>query len=116
MCVRRFSTYFGYMILGLIVWTAFFVFIYGFQAVACAKGWADITALDQNIVSVGIGVATLAAVAILVAQISRELLTSRGSNQEQRFARSTTLLFAWLSAVAILWSALPAAILSSCGH
>jgi hypothetical protein len=115
MDTRRFSTCFGSMMLGLIIWAAFFLFIYVFQAVACAKGWADKTIMGQGVVPLAVGAATVVALAAVLFQIVRELSFPAGQDQTTRFIRRTTVLFAWLAGVAILWSALPAVVLTSCG-
>lgn len=105
-----------------VIWAAHFLFSYIFAAIHCAK--AGTVASLAN-VRVGIGIATVAALAIVVACGYVAWAQSRiegdppphqhGTDEDRvRFLAVATLLLAGLSFVAIVFTAIPAFMFHDC--
>jgi hypothetical protein len=103
---------------GLWIWAAQFTFIYGFTALACARGFADGGIVGFNIVRFAIVVVTLAALALTAAILVQALVGSRtigpDDGPSERFIKSSAVWIAGLSLLAIAWSGLPALIVPIC--
>jgi hypothetical protein len=102
---------------GLLIWSLHFGAIYVFQALACARGFASREVAGVGIVTAFIAAATLLALLATAAVIATGWRTS-GSTAEltdhDEFLRRLTILVAGLSAVAIVWQALPIFVMSPC--
>jgi hypothetical protein len=106
------------MLSGLMIWAAYFLVIYVFTALACARRFADLSWLGIGVVPWVIGTATLAAatttlVVIGLAVHDARLKTSR--NNMSSFVPWMTAAFGGLALVAILWEALPVLLVPTCG-
>ena len=108
------------MLAGLVVWGLQFTLIYGFNAIACARGFADSDLLGLPLVPaviVSLTVLALAATAAVVGATIRgrfaELL--REEAEDGSFMRALTITIGLLSLVAIVWSGLPALMVAACG-
>jgi hypothetical protein len=98
---------------GPVVWFAHFVALYGAEALICTPGLATTGAMFLVA-----GVATLAALAVLggfgIRVLRRPAHDPGDSHDGATFLRSATLLLAVLSAIAVVWVALPTALLPVC--
>ncbi len=103
---------------GLIAWAAQFTVIYGIAAIACARGYADISFVGIGLVPFTILVATvlaLAATALVMAFAARERRRmDERTDPANRFLNTTALLVGGLSLVTILWHGLPALVVPAC--
>ena len=103
---------------GLLAWAAQFTLIYGFTALACARGFADADALGLSIVPVTIILVTVVAFAVtgvvLVRALGERRRMSDGALPSDRFLNYTTILIGGLSLVTIAWHGLPALIVPAC--
>jgi hypothetical protein len=102
---------------GLLIWSLHFGAIYAFQALACARGFAGREVAGVDIVTAFIAAVTLLALLAAAAVIA----TGRRSSgpavelaEHDEFLRRLTILVAGLSAVAIIWQALPVLMMPPC--
>ena len=119
MRARGFSGRLVEMLAGPLIWAAHFLFIYIFQALACARGFAGVSLLGTGIVPLTVGMATAVAAVATVLMLFRAMrdLGAIGPATEQdaeRFMNWMTAAGAGLSLVAILWDGLPVLLLPSC--
>jgi hypothetical protein len=110
------------MIGGFIVWALHFLFIYGFTGLLCERpGMRDMELLGAGIVPAGIGLATIAALALLLLLALRAGLFTRRIEAnapltDPGFLDYLALGAAGLSAVAIVWEGLfPVFVVPACG-
>src|SRR5687768_13492510 len=109
-----------FMVGGLLVWAVHFAVIYGFTAVACAKGFAMTNVLGFGIIPFVIGAGTLLALvttgAVLIGAISGPIppRSPRFDEATEQFLRYTAAVIAVLSLVAIAWNALPVLVVGPC--
>lgn len=98
---------------GPAVWFAHFVVLYGAEALICTPPLASPRAMSWIAL-----VATLAAIAALGAFVAmalrRPVPDPANRRHDAAFLRGTALLLAVLSAVAMVWAAVPAALLPVC--
>lgn len=87
------------MSLGVVLWALHFALVYGFTAIACARGFA---AAVPWIVGAATALAAALAIALIVANISSE------------FTRWMTAALAAFALVAIVWEGIPAFIVPTC--
>jgi hypothetical protein len=103
---------------GLFAWAAQFTLIYGFTAVACARGFADADALGVSVVPLTIilvsAVAFAATGVVLLRAIGERRRMSGNALPSERFLNYTTILVGGLSLVTIAWHGLPALIVPAC--
>ncbi len=110
-----------FMLGGLLVWAAHFTVVYTFNALACARRFADLDVMGVGVVPfVVVGTTVLAFVgtlAVLLLALFRRgpAWASRDRKPVNDFLRYTTITIAALSLVAIAWNGLPALIVPSCG-
>jgi hypothetical protein len=106
------------LIAPLIVWTLHLGVIYGGTALACARGFAGDPVLGLPILSFGIGLATVIAVAAVGYLMLRAYLTPStmrsGDRATRGFVRWITLAVGALSMVAVIWEAVPVLIVPAC--
>src|SRR3546814_2141641 len=81
---------------GRLIWAAHFLLIYGFAALACARGFADVRLLGAGVVPLIVGAAT--AVAILAAA-AMLLLALLGPGKEDTAARGGPRFLRWMTAL-----------------
>jgi hypothetical protein len=115
----RFSSAFLFMLSGLVVWAAHFMFIYGFVGLFCARPAWNVALLGFHLISFVVAVATLLGLAATLA-IAVLALAGRGPSLEDphgsHFYRFATTGGAALGAIGILWQgALPPLLLPACG-
>lgn len=96
-----------------LIWAAHFFVIYVVTALACARRFAHIEWMGVGVVPWSIAVATLAALAAIAA-ICREGMRGDFAQDSTDFARWSTVALGALSAVAIVWEAIPAFIVPAC--
>lgn len=87
------------MSLGVVLWALHFTVVYGFTALACARGFG---AAAPWVVGVATLVAAALAIAIIVTHLSAE------------FTRWMTAALAAFALVAIVWEGIPAFIVPTC--
>jgi hypothetical protein len=101
---------------GLLIWAADFLFIYIFAALACARGFADVTVLGAGIVPLASFVATVFALgatgAIIAAGARRAEKTGSGSGA---FLGALAAIAALVALIAIVFTGLPGLLLGTCG-
>jgi len=106
---------------GLLVWAMHFAFVYGFNTLACARQFSSAHLLGIEIVPLAVAAATGVALIVVVALLlvtRRRPVAAQSPGERERvdaFARYTALAIGGLSLVAILWTALPALLVSPCG-
>jgi hypothetical protein len=102
---------------GLLIWSLHFGAIYVFQALACARGFASREVAGVGIVTAFIAAATLLALLATAAVIATGWRTPGPGvelTEHDEFLRRLTILVAGLSAVAIVWQALPVLMMPPC--
>lgn len=116
------------IIVGPLVWVGHFLVVYLTTAIICAKGLFDLTVLSISIVPLVVGAATLMAASLVIAgtvlayrRCSRlgwdapDLSLDRSDTDSRRhFMAYAGLLLGGLSLLAIVWEALPVALIDSC--
>ena len=85
--------------LGVVLWAVHFTVIYGFTALACARGFGSAAPWLVGVATVAAGAA---AIVIIVTHLSSE------------FTRWMTAAVAGLALLAIVWEGLPALIVPVC--
>lgn len=106
---RAFSTATLRMFSGVIIWAVHFTAIYGFTALACARGFAALQWLGIGIVPWAIGGATLLAATATLTILVAAVRTARDS-----FESWMTAGVAALALIAILWETLPVLMVPVC--
>lgn len=108
------------MLAGFLIWAAHLSVVYGVTALACARGFADMTVIGIGVVPLTISIATLVAllvtalVLVLAIRDLGGLHTLPDSRETRRFLGFTTATVAGLALVAIAWNGLPALIVPAC--
>src|SRR3546814_6226724 len=74
---------------GRLIWAAHFLLIYGFAALACARGFADVRLLGAGVVPLIVGAATAVAILAVAAML---LLALLGPGKENRSEEHTSEL------------------------
>ena len=101
---------------GLLIWAADFLFIYIFAAIACARGYADLTVFGAGIVPLVSFVATVAALVatgLVIRAGARRAGT--GGPSSGAFLGGVAAIAALLALIAILFTGLPVLLLRTCG-
>lgn len=101
---------------GLLVWMADFVFVYVFAAVACARGFADVSWLGVPIVTMMTLLASLIAGAATVLVVRRGYRLQRDvtTDEHSRFIGFVTLASGGIALIALILLVLPALVVSAC--
>jgi hypothetical protein len=121
MCDTDFIRKSLFMIGGLLIWGGHFGVVYVFNALACARRFADTAYFGFGIVPLTVSVATiialLATLCVLLLALWRRgpARAARDEKPVNDFMRYTTITIAGLSLVAIAWNGLPALIVPACG-
>lgn len=104
------------MLGGLLVWAVYFLFVYVFNALACARGFAGAELLGIGLVPFTIGAATLAALLIVAALglVAARRARAAQADDVARFLRYTAALVALLSFVAVAWTGLSLLLIAPC--
>jgi uncharacterized membrane protein YhaH (DUF805 family) len=101
---------------GLLIWAADFLFIHIFAAVACARGFADLTVLGAGIVPLASFVASVLALVATGAIIAMGVRRAReGDPSNGAFVGSLAAIAALLALIAIVFTGLPGLLLKTCG-
>jgi hypothetical protein len=104
------------MIAAPIVWAVHFLLVYILVSLACGFGWNDGRLIGLDPAEFGIAVATLAALALIayIAVLNLRKYRRALAAPTSRFIALTALLLGVLSAVAVVWVALPTFMLPTC--
>lgn len=104
----------GLMTGGLAVWAAHFMLVYGFVAILCTRAWNEPAAFGLSLAHLGVLAATAVALVgtAILGLIGRRRLTRHGESPS--FVGLTAIATALLSALAIVWTALPVYLLPLC--
>jgi hypothetical protein len=100
------------MLAGPVIWFAQFVVLYGAEALICTPPLESSGAMTS--VTIAATVAALGALGIFAAMIMRRPAAASRDHGDAGFLRTASLLLALLSAIAVIWVALPTAILPVC--
>ncbi|MFC7477231.1 hypothetical protein ACFQS7_22910 [Dankookia sp. GCM10030260] len=105
---------------GLVVWAGHFTAVYAVSALACERGLVADSLLGLPLVPALVGLATLLALALLAlvlrpALADPEMALTEGGEAEPRFTRWFAASTAVLAALAVVFQAVPALLLSGCG-
>lgn len=106
---------------GLLIWAAHFTFVYVFNALACARHFADARILGVGIMPAAIGGATIVALgAIGFCLLLSNWARSREPEQANEvpvnnFMNYMTVAVGALGAVAVVWSGLTVLFIPPCG-
>ena len=93
----------------VMIWAAHFLVIYGFTALACARGFVDVRWIGIGIVPWTIGAATALALAATLAVVLR---AARAAHES--FTEWMTAALGALSMLAMFWEALPVLMVPAC--
>lgn len=104
----------GLMAGSLAVWAAHFTAVYGFVALACARGWTGSSVFGIGLTDAAVAVATVAALAATVLLAIVGWRRRGGLRPDSRFVADVTLLTALLASLGIVWTALPAFLVPMC--
>jgi hypothetical protein len=101
---------------GLLVWIADFVFVYVFVAVACARGFADVSWFGVPIVTMMTLLASVIAGAatVLVVRRGYRLQRDMATDEQSRFISFVTLASSGIALIALVLLVLPALVVSAC--
>lgn len=103
------------MLSGLLVWSLQFGLLYGFNALACARGFATAQVLGLGLVPVTVALVTAACCLLTVVIAVKQLRRRAGDERPgSEFVRITTVLIGALAVLAMIWTGLPAAIVQPC--
>jgi hypothetical protein len=108
-----------FVLSGLLIWAAYFGFVYVFNALACARGFHRLQLLGFGVVPLTIVLGTALAVAAVLALMFIALrapgLVDDTRDSSADFLRHLAVTVALLSLLAIGWIGLPAMIVPPCG-
>lgn len=101
---------------GLLVWIADFAFVYVFAAVACARGFADVSWIGVPIVTLItlLASAIAGAVTVLVVRRGYRLQRDGAADEHSRFIGFVTLASGGIALIALVLLVLPALLVSAC--
>jgi hypothetical protein len=100
----------------LVIWAVHFLVIYGLTAIACAHGFGATRVLGIDIVSWGIGAATVVAAGAMLFTIAAAVRHLRPqSNGTAAFVHWMSAAAGGLALVGVLWEAMPVLIVPVCG-
>lgn len=104
------------MVAAPIVWAVHFLLVYIQVSLVCGFGWNDIRLLGLDPAEIGIGVVTLTALALIgyTTAVNVGKYRRTATAPTSRFIALTALLLGLLSAIAVVWVALPAYLLPTC--
>ncbi len=114
----RFTRMILRMLSGALIWASHFAVIYIFTALACARGFWDLSWLGIGVVAWVIGAATLAATLAASAISVQAMHAARNRTVQENatgFVHWMTSAIGGLSLVAIVWEAVPVLLVPTCG-
>lgn len=109
-----FTRAFLLLLSGPLIWVAHLLLIYVFTALACARQFAHVQWLGVGVVTLFIGVPTVAALGGMAALQAKQP-PAEIAPDSAGFVRWTNMALSGLSALAVVWQALPAMIVPACG-
>ena len=95
---------------GPVVWFIHLVLLYGAEALLCMPPAGS----ERAMIWVGVSATAGALGALVVVAIAAPRADGRSRHAGATFLRNTTLLLALLSAVGVVWNALPLALVRAC--
>ncbi|MBR1189450.1 hypothetical protein [Bradyrhizobium sp. AUGA SZCCT0160] len=101
-----------WLLVGPVVWFLHLVVLYGAEALICTPPVGSGRAMMW--MGAAATIATLGALAMLAAVSIRRVQDAPEEQTDATFLRKTTLLLALLSAIGVIWSALPLALVPVC--
>jgi hypothetical protein len=96
---------------GLLIWAADFMLIYVIQAIACAKGFADVALLGIGVIPLTTLVCSGGAIAATVFVLRGSLRSLRATDERVLFTSFIAVAAGGLAMLAIVWTALPGLLL-----
>jgi hypothetical protein len=117
---RQQALSFTFMLSGLLIWAVHFVVVYGFTGLVCARpGWARLTIGGWELIPFGITLATLLALAALIAvPLASSKRINTGPRMENiraaRLQHSIAIGGAVIALIAISWEAVSALVSPDC--
>jgi hypothetical protein len=103
---------------GLLLWAADFIVIYCAAAVVCAKGYVHVQLFGLPLVTLlTLAVTLLAGIAtvVLIRRALTQLRMPESGNGSESFIQFVALCVGGLGLLAILFNAVPAVLIESCG-
>jgi hypothetical protein len=106
---------------GLLIWGSHFLFVYGFNGIACARGFDRNAVFGIGIVPLTVAVVTVLAMAASILIVGLAVagrgpgITHECDQALQQFWRLGTAVVASFSTIAVAWTGLPALIIPPCG-
>lgn len=104
-----------------VIWALHFLLSYAIVSLACAGGYTGSRAIDPTVIQASIGVLTLVAVALLVhigiinhQKWQRARRSGAAGDDISEFFAICSVRLCSLSAIALIWVAFPAFVLSPC--
>jgi hypothetical protein len=97
---------------GPAIWFAHFILLYGAEAIFCTPAVAS--PMTMTAVSVAATLTALSALSAFAALTALRPAATLRANDTATFLRATSLLLALLSAIAVIWIALPTFALPVC--
>jgi Ca2+/Na+ antiporter len=104
-----------------VIWGGHFLASYVIVSLACAAAYTQPLLFGLDVVDIGVGIVTLAAVALLVyisvinhAKWQRTLQREAPGDDMSRFFALCSVMLCGLSAVAVIWVAFPTYVLPPC--
>lgn len=106
----------------MLIWALHFVGVYGFRALACESGWRSSAGgvLDTITVAlIGFAIVAFVALGVVAVRALRVLQSDAGAKTtdtipRRRFLSRITLALCVISAIAVVYSTIPALLLPSC--
>jgi hypothetical protein len=95
---------------GPVVWLIHLVLIYGAEALLCIPPAGS----GRTMIWVGVSATVVALVALILVAVSAPRGDGRSKHAGATFLHHTTLSLALLSAVGVIWNALPLALVRAC--
>jgi hypothetical protein len=100
------------MLTGPVIWFTHFVVLYGAEALICTPPLASLGAMAS--VTIAATLAALVVLGIFAATVMRRPAAASPKHSDATFLRMASASLALLSAIAVIWVALPTAILPVC--
>ena|SRR5688572_13394850 len=118
MMTGRFPRTALHTVAGLLIWAADFLFIYVFAAVACARGFDEMTLLGIGIVPLASIISTLIAAGASLAIVMagrQETRPAAADSANGGFLAGLAAIAALIALIAIVFTGLPGLLLGTCG-
>jgi hypothetical protein len=109
-----------FLLSGLLIWVLHFLFVYGLNGLACARGFGGNIAWGVGVVPLVVVAATVIAVLLEVWVLAVAFagggpgINGEADRSVREFWRFTTATIAGLSLIAVVWTGLPAFFIDPC--